>query len=85
MADTAYLHRIEYLRREPNGALTREHEETVQDHGWYLERGDEWKKRYTVGCAEDFLGRVRARPGTYAVVVWREGKRVCTVGFHWTG
>lgn len=83
MTDTAYLHRVEYFRRQENGSLVCEHVETVHDHGWYIERGERWKALYTLGCAEDFLGRVSARRGVYSVAVWRDGTRVCTVGLHW--
>jgi hypothetical protein len=85
MTDTAYLHRIEYFRRQDNGSLVREHVETVDDHGWYIERGEEWKDRYTRGCAEDFLARAVAARGVYSVAVWRGGTRVCTVGLCWAG
>ena len=85
MTDTAYLHRIEYFRRRRSGSLVREHVESADDHGWYIGRGAEWKTRYTVGCAEDFLGRVGAPHGVYSVTVWRGDTKVCTVGLHWTG
>lgn len=83
MDDAAYLHRIEYSRRLPGGKLVREHVETVHDHGWYVVVGEEWKRRYTFGCAADFLERVHAQAGTYAVVVWRATDRVCAVGLEW--
>lgn len=85
MTDTAYLHRIEYFRRHDDDSLVREHVEVVDDHGWYIECGTRWKERYTRGCAEDFLARVRAPHGVYSVAVWRGDVRVCTVGLHWTG
>lgn len=83
MRDTDYLHRIEYHRRQPNDSLVCEHVETVQDHGWYVACGDEWKAHYTRGCAVDFLERVHAKAGTYAVTVWRDKTRVCSVGLKW--
>ena len=85
MTDTAYLHRIEYFRRQDNGSLVCEHVETVDDHGWYIERGVQWKDRYTRGCAEEFLARAGAPGGVYSVAVWRGATRVCTVGFRWPG
>ncbi|MBB5806856.1 hypothetical protein F4560_006624 [Saccharothrix ecbatanensis] len=85
MTDTAYLHRIEYFRRQRNGSLLCEHVETVDDHGWYIARGEEWRAHYTRGCAEEFLARQDAQPGVYSVAVWRGPTRVCTVGLHWTG
>ncbi|MEU4764193.1 hypothetical protein AB0H12_13130 [Actinosynnema sp. NPDC023794] len=85
MTDTAYLHRIEYFRRRTDGSLVREHAETVDDHGWHIERGVRWKDRYTRGCAEDFLARAGAPSGVCSVAVWRGGTRVCTVGSRWVG
>ncbi|HEV7906545.1 MAG TPA: hypothetical protein VGP03_00255 [Pseudonocardiaceae bacterium] len=87
MGDTAYLHRIEYSRRLPGGRLAREYTEHVQDHGWYLVEGEQWRTRYTRGCAVDFLARTCAAAGIYAVVVWRvdggETTRVSSVGLEW--
>jgi len=75
-----YHHRIEYKRRQPGGSLVCEHVEDVDDHGWYIVKGQEWKEHYTRGCAVEYLDRVRAKGGTYVVVVWRDEVRVCTVG-----
>ncbi|MFJ6670439.1 hypothetical protein ACIQMJ_04945 [Actinosynnema sp. NPDC091369] len=85
MTDTVYLHRVEYFRRQDNGSLVREHVETADDHGWYIERGAAWRDRYTRACAEDFLARTGASRGVYSVAVWRGTTRVCTVGLHWPG
>lgn len=78
-----HLHRIEYHRRMPDGALDLEQVEEVQDHGWYIRKGDEWRRQYTLECALDFLQRTETRPGTFAVSVWRGEARVCTVGMEW--
>lgn len=78
-----YVHEIRYHRRDRNGRLTLDHTEVVTDHGWYITKGDEWKARYTVACATEFLTKTAAAPGTFAVSVWRDATRVCTVGLDW--
>jgi len=78
-----HLHRIEYHRRRPDGVLVLEHTEEVVDHGWYIRKGDDWRRRYTVECAHDFMSRAGTKPGTYAISVWRSDFRVCTVGIEW--
>ena len=78
-----HFHRIEYHRRRPDGALDLELVEEVQDHGWYIRKGDEWRRRYTFECAYDFLGRTETKAGTFAITVWRHEVRVCTVGLEW--
>lgn len=78
-----HLHRIEYHRRLPDGALDLEHTEEVTDHGWYIRKGEAWRRRYTVECAVDFMARASSRAGLYAVSVWRGEERVCTVAVDW--
>lgn len=78
-----HLHRIEYHRRLPGGAMTLEHTEQVVDHGWYIRKGDEWRERYTRECAYDFLARAGSRVGRYAISVWRGEDRICTVAVDW--
>ncbi|MEV6241765.1 hypothetical protein [Lentzea sp. NPDC051838] len=78
-----HFHRIEYRRRLSDGALDLEHVEEVQDHGWYIRKGEEWRRRYTIECAYDFLSRTETKAGTFAVSVWRDEARVCTVGLDW--
>ncbi|HWO58441.1 MAG TPA: hypothetical protein VNO31_00170 [Umezawaea sp.] len=78
-----YDHRIEYKRRQPGGALVCEHVENVSDHGWYVVEGVAWREHYTRGCAAEYLDRVRAKAGTYVVVVWRSDVRVCTTKLTW--
>jgi hypothetical protein len=78
-----HFHRIEYRRRMPDGALDLEQVEEVQDHGWYIKEGEDWRRRYTLECAYDFLSRTETKPGTFAISVWRDGTRVCTVGLKW--
>lgn len=78
-----HLHRIEYHRRLPGGALDLARVEEVADHGWYIKKGDEWRRHYTLECAVDFLARTGTKAGTYAITVWREDVRVCTVGMEW--
>lgn len=79
-----HLHRIEYHRRKPGGALDLELVEEVADHGWYIRKGEEWRRRYTLECACDFLSRTETKAGTFAVSVWRDGVRVCTIGMEWS-
>jgi hypothetical protein len=78
-----HLHRIEYHRRRPDGALDLEHVEEVTDHGWYIRKGEEWRCRYTVECAHDFMARAGTKAGLYAISVWRGEERVCTVAVDW--
>ncbi|MFD4641543.1 hypothetical protein ACFWN2_29830 [Lentzea sp. NPDC058436] len=78
-----HLHRIEYHRRQSGGALDLDHVEEVLDHGWYIKKGEEWRRRYTLECAVDFLARTETKAGTYAITVWRNDIRVCTVGMEW--
>ncbi|HUQ58507.1 hypothetical protein [Lentzea sp.] len=78
-----HFHRIEYRRRKPGGALDLELVEEVVDHGWYIKKGEEWRRRYTLECAYDFLARTETKAGTFAISVWRDGDRVCTVGMEW--
>ena len=78
-----YVHRIEYHRRGRSGELTLAYTETVEDHGWYIRKEADWKHRYTHGCAIDYLTRVIANAGTFAVTVWRDKTRVCTIGVDW--
>jgi len=65
----AYRHLIEYSR--PNESV--KYSEVVEDHGWYINVGSQWKVRYTAGCAAEFLSQVGAAPGEWRVVVWRLG------------
>jgi len=65
----AYRHLIEYSR--PNESV--KYTELVEDHGWYINTGADWKVRYTAGCAAEFLARAGAGPGAWQVVVWRLG------------
>jgi hypothetical protein len=78
-----HFHRIEYRRRRPDGALDLEQVEEVVDHGWYIRKGEEWRRRYTLECAYDFLHRTETKAGTFAISVWRDEARVCTVGLEW--
>ena len=78
-----HFHRIEYHRRSPSGAMDLEQVEEVVDHGWYIRKGQEWRRRYTLECACDFLERTETKAGTFAITVWRHETRVCTVGLEW--
>jgi hypothetical protein len=78
-----YVHSIQYHRRGKNGRLTLVYVEMVEDHGWYIRKEDEWKYRYTLACATEYLARVSAMAGTFAITVWRDSTRVCTVGVDW--
>jgi hypothetical protein len=69
MENYAYRHLIEYSR--PNEPV--KYTEVVEDHGWYINSGPEWKVRYTAGCAAEFLAGAGAGPGEWLVVVWRLG------------
>jgi len=82
MTQDDYLHVIEYARRNEPVKYT----EVVSDHGWYINSGEEWRIRYTAGCAQDFLDRRGAAPGEWVVVVWRAGTkqdrdRVCAIRY----
>ncbi|MFD5824022.1 hypothetical protein [Lentzea sp. NPDC060358] len=79
-----HFHRIEYHRRKPGGALHLELVEEVVDHGWYIRKGDEWRRRYTLECAYDFLTRTETKAGVFAISVWRGEARVCTVAMEWS-
>ncbi|MQA10411.1 MAG: hypothetical protein GEU98_18025 [Pseudonocardiaceae bacterium] len=72
-----YWHHIEYRRELRKGHYLHEYTEIVEDQGWVLRRRgmtpEEYFSYYTRGCAEDFLGRVRAKPGTWLVAVYRTG------------
>ncbi|HEX7302475.1 hypothetical protein [Lentzea sp.] len=78
-----YVHSIQYHRRAGNGRLTLAYVEAVQDHGWYIRKEADWKSRYTIACATEYLTRVSADAGTFAITVWRGDDRVCTVGIDW--
>jgi hypothetical protein len=78
-----HFHRIEYHRRLPDGAMVLEHTEEVVDHGWYIRKGDDWRRRYTLECACDFMSRAGTKPGLYAISVWRGADRVCTTTVRW--
>ncbi|GAB2828073.1 hypothetical protein [Lentzea nigeriaca] len=78
-----HLHRIEYHRRRPDGALDLEHVEEVTDLGWYIRKGDERRCRYTIECARDFMARAGTKEGLCAISVWRDKERVCTVAVDW--
>jgi hypothetical protein len=82
MAQDDYLHVIEYARRNEQVKYT----EVVSDHGWYINSGEEWRIRYTAGCAQDFLDRRGAAPGEWLVVVWRlnatlDRDRLCAIRY----
>lgn len=72
-----YWHRIEYRRETANGNGVPDYTEVVQDQGWMFERRadrrEQWFVTYTRACAEDFLDRVHAPPGTWVVTVWHTG------------
>ncbi len=72
-----YWYRLEYRREIAKDNRVHEYTERVEDHGWTFahkpEARREWFSRYTSGCAEDFLGRVRAKPGLWLITVWRTG------------
>ncbi|WP_158879400.1 hypothetical protein [Amycolatopsis anabasis] len=78
MVNWDYWHRIEYRREIDAETRVLEYTEVVQDQGWGFEHRaqhrQEWFVRYTRACAEDFLDRVRATPGTWVVAVWRNGE-----------
>jgi hypothetical protein len=78
-----YVHSIQYHRRNRNGRLTLAYVESVTDHGWYIKKEADWKSRYTVACATEYLAKVSAEAGTFAITVWRNAERVCTVGIDW--
>jgi hypothetical protein len=78
-----YVHSIQYHRRSQNGRLTLAYVESVTDHGWYITKGADWKSRYTIACATEYLTRVSADAGTFAITVWRDAVRVCTIGIDW--
>lgn len=53
------------------------------------ERWEGWTVRYSTACAQDFLRRKRARPGTFVVSVHRlfhaARKHVVTIRMRWAG
>jgi hypothetical protein len=90
--DFNYRHRIEYRRVTLGGRQVHEHTEVVDDHGWYIGRSgmtrQQWRERYTVACAEDFLPRMRAAAGRWVVSVYRlptnaDDQFVCAVHLTW--
>lgn len=70
-------HRVEYRREVGGGRRVLEYTEVVEDNGWKLGlRGytkKEWFTAYTRACAEDYLGTVGGRSGSYVVTVYRTG------------
>jgi hypothetical protein len=82
MADYDYRHLIEYSRPGQRAS----HSEEVQDHGWYINKGQGWRVRYTTGCASETLTRKEVEPGEWIVIVWRlnpDGTRdrVCSIRY----
>ncbi|TCP54115.1 hypothetical protein EV191_103156 [Tamaricihabitans halophyticus] len=73
-----YWHRLEYRRVLRKGHYLHEYTEVVEDQGWVLQRRgmskEEYFTYYTQACARDFLGRVRATPGTWIVAVYHTGE-----------
>ena len=71
-----YLHRLEYRREYSRHHRVHVYTEHVEDHGFTFQRSSmtraEWYAHYTLLCAEDFLERKAAAPGTYLVSVYRE-------------
>jgi hypothetical protein len=88
-----YVHRIEYRRELSKSQRVHEYTETVEDQGWCLshpgEEREKWLAVYTRACAEDFLARRAAKPGTFVVSVYRErvDERVlvCAIRMKWSG
>lgn len=86
-----YPHELEYRREIRTGERVHEYTELVDDMGFLLEhrreRYESWTVRYGTACAEDFLTRKRAKPGTFVVSVYRlfPGRRdhVVTVRLEW--
>jgi hypothetical protein len=72
-----YWHRLEYRREIAKGNRVLEYTEYAEDAGWTFRRKgltrEEWFVYYTRCCAEDFLDRMGARPGTWVVAVYRTG------------
>lgn len=72
-----YWHRIEYRRELGDNRREHAYTEVVEDHGWMFchdpEKQQDWFVHYTTACAEDFLRRVHAKPGTWVVAVWWTG------------
>lgn len=70
-----HLHSIEYYRQHARDRREHVYTEVVDDQGFVLvhdpERREQWLARYARTCAEDYLGRVRARPGDWLVHVYR--------------
>lgn len=91
--DFNYRHRIEYRRVLPDGRQVHEHTEVVDDHGWYVGHtgmtSEQWRARYTVVCAEDFLPQVNATAGHWLVSVYRlpsggDRQFLCAVDVSWS-
>jgi hypothetical protein len=93
MSTWNYLHRIEYRRELSKSQRVHEYTETVEDQGWCLshkaEHKEQWLTRYTKACAEDWLARKGAKPGTFIVTVYQErpDRRVlvCAIRMKWAG
>ncbi|MQA09555.1 MAG: hypothetical protein GEU98_13585 [Pseudonocardiaceae bacterium] len=89
-----YVHHIEYRRELSKGRRIHEYTEYADDMGFCLEhraeRKQDWLVKYTRYCTEDFLGRMRAAPGTWVVSVYRacngdERTHLVTIRMRWPG
>lgn len=77
MISWAPWHRLEYQREHAKGQCETVYTERVEDTGWRSRpkgyTDERWFVAYTRCCAEDFLDRRDAPPGTYVVAVYRTG------------
>lgn len=84
-------HAIDYYREHGKGYRDHVYTELVDDQGFVLvhhpERREAWLARYAHVCAEDYLARVRAQPGTWLVSVHRlldeERRHIVTIRLRW--
>ncbi|SNR53780.1 hypothetical protein SAMN06265360_10956 [Haloechinothrix alba] len=70
-----HRHELEYRYERTAGQREHVYTERVNDQGFCFEhrpeRRQDWLVTYTRCCADDYLGRVRARAGTWLVSVYR--------------
>lgn len=88
-----HTHEIQYHRQLSSGAREHAHTEVVDDQGFVLvhdpNKRERWLAEYTRTCADEYLGRVRARPGQWLVHVYRllagERHHVVSIRMQWCG